>query len=44
LTNPTGGTCASVAGPMTCMRIIVSVGGQIRMCNPNVASGTPQGC
>ncbi|MFJ2987963.1 GspH/FimT family pseudopilin [Collimonas sp. NPDC087041] len=44
LSNPTGGACASASGPMTCMRILVSNNGRIRMCNPNLASGTPQGC
>ncbi|NKI72655.1 prepilin-type N-terminal cleavage/methylation domain-containing protein [Collimonas pratensis] len=44
LTNSAGGVCAASSGPMTCMRILVSSNGRIRMCNPNLASGTPQGC
>jgi type IV fimbrial biogenesis protein FimT len=45
LTNPTGGACLAASGPMTCMRIEVTIpGGQIRMCNPNVTAGMPQGC
>jgi type IV fimbrial biogenesis protein FimT len=44
VSNSTGGACASQGGPMTCMRVTVSAQGQIRMCNPNLTSGTPQGC
>jgi type IV fimbrial biogenesis protein FimT len=43
ISNPTGGACAS-AGPMRCMRVVVSSGGQIRMCDPALASADPQGC
>lgn len=43
LTNPTGGACAPT-GPMRCMRVEVSTGGQIRMCDPALASTDPQGC
>lgn len=43
LTNPTGGACAP-AGPMRCMRVEVSTGGQIRMCDPALATTDPQGC
>lgn len=43
LTNLTGGACAP-AGPMRCMRVEVSTGGQIRMCDPALASTDPQGC
>jgi type IV fimbrial biogenesis protein FimT len=39
VTNPTGGACA-MGGPMRCLRIVVSIGGQIRMCDPAVAAGT----
>jgi type IV fimbrial biogenesis protein FimT len=46
LTNPTGGTCVDAGGPMTCMRVEVTVpSGQVRMCNPKTSmQGTPQGC
>lgn len=44
ISNPTGGACAAVSGPMNCMSIRVSSSGRIRMCNPNLAAGTPQGC
>jgi type IV fimbrial biogenesis protein FimT len=43
VSNSTG-TCSAAGGSMTCMRIMVSVAGQIRMCNPNLTAGTPQGC
>jgi type IV fimbrial biogenesis protein FimT len=43
ITNPTGGACAA-GGPMRCMRVTVSTGGQIRMCDPARAIGDPQGC
>ena len=36
VTNPTGGTCAAVAGNMRCLNVTVEVGGQIKMCDPNV--------
>jgi type IV fimbrial biogenesis protein FimT len=34
--NPSGGNCqsASTAGPMRCLRILVTGGGSIRMCDP----------
>lgn len=44
ITNPTGGTCAAATGPMRCMRVIVSAGGQIRLCDPRFASNDSQGC
>jgi type IV fimbrial biogenesis protein FimT len=43
VTNPTGGACAP-AGPMNCMNIVVTIGGQVRMCNPAKAATDPQGC
>jgi type IV fimbrial biogenesis protein FimT len=44
VTNPTGGACASAGGPMNCMNIVVTIGGQVRMCNPAKAATDPQGC
>jgi len=43
ISNPTGGACAT-AGPMSCLRVVISPGGQVRMCNPGFASTDPQGC
>ena len=43
--NPNGGACVAAAGPMRCLRITVSTGGQIRMCDPAVADNTdPRAC
>ncbi|PZP35717.1 MAG: hypothetical protein DI603_02810 [Roseateles depolymerans] len=41
---PASGVCAANGGPITCLRIIVAPAGQIRMCNPAIASGDPQAC
>ena len=44
-TNPGGGTCAAVGGPMRCLNVVVSVGGQARMCDPAVtAAGDTRKC
>jgi len=43
ISNPTGGSCAAV-GPMRCLRVVVSTGGQVRMCDPALASTDPRGC
>ena len=36
VTNPTGGTCqvSSSSGRMRCLNVTVSVGGQVKMCDP----------
>jgi len=45
LTNPNGGDCAADGGPMRCLRVVVSIGGQIRMCDPAVTlANDPKGC
>lgn len=45
ITYPSGGACALSAGPMRCLRIVVSSGGQVRMCDPAVSSTTdPRVC
>jgi type IV fimbrial biogenesis protein FimT len=44
VTNPTGGACASAGGPIRCLRVDTTPGGQIRMCDPARASTDPQGC
>lgn len=44
ITNPSIDDCIP-NGTMRCLRIIVTSGGQIRMCNPALsASSNPQGC
>jgi type IV fimbrial biogenesis protein FimT len=44
VTNPIGGDCVTAGGPMRCMRIRISPGGQIRMCDPQWPATDPQGC
>jgi len=44
VTNPKGGDCVADGGEMRCLQIIVSSGGQIRMCDPAVAAGDPRSC
>lgn len=46
VTNPTGGTCVAAAGDMRCLNVVVSAGGQIRMCDPafsRTANPNPDG-
>jgi type IV fimbrial biogenesis protein FimT len=41
----TSGTCEHDGGPMRCMRITISAGGQPRVCDPKVsAAGDPRNC
>lgn len=50
ITNPTVGGACQPAGPMRCLRIVISSGGLIRSCNPLWSSNPaltnydPQGC
>lgn len=47
ISNPGAGTCAAVGGgggPIRCMRVTVSTGGQIRLCDPARASTDPVAC
>jgi type IV fimbrial biogenesis protein FimT len=47
ISNPAAGACATVGGgggPVRCMRVAVSQGGQIRLCDPARASTDPVGC
>lgn len=44
VTNPTGGLCKP-AGEMNCLNVTVSVGGQVKMCDPAVvAAGDTRAC
>jgi type IV fimbrial biogenesis protein FimT len=43
ISNPAAGLCAP-AGSVRCLRVVVTQGGQVRMCDPALAAGTPQGC
>lgn len=44
ITNPVGGNCAADDGPMRCLRIVVTPGGQIRMCDPKLTGTDPRAC
>ena len=44
ITNPVGGACQP-GGPMRCLRLTVSSGGQVRLCDPAGAATTdPRAC
>jgi type IV fimbrial biogenesis protein FimT len=44
--NPGGGECIAAGGPMRCLRIVVTAGGNIRMCDPTptVVAPDPRAC
>lgn len=42
ISNPAGGTCEKLGGTMRCLRVEVSSGGQIRMCDPNLPTSNPK--
>ena len=46
ISNPNAGTCAADGGKIRCLRVQVTPGGQIRMCDPKFAASDkdPQGC
>jgi type IV fimbrial biogenesis protein FimT len=44
VSDPTAGACAAAGGTVRCMRVAISTGGQIRLCDPARASTDPQGC
>lgn len=49
ITNPTGGACQGTdgvgGGPMRCLRVQITSGGQVRMCDPAVSATTdPRYC
>jgi type IV fimbrial biogenesis protein FimT len=45
ITNPTGGACAQAAGPMRCLRVVVSASGAAKMCDPAVTDlADPRAC
>ena len=43
ITNPTGGNCQP-AGPMRCLRVLVTGGGNLKMCDPIVVAPDARGC
>jgi type IV fimbrial biogenesis protein FimT len=44
ITNPTAGSCLPAANGVRCLRLVVSLGGQIRMCDPALPAGDAQAC
>lgn len=39
-----GGSCLADGGPYRCLRLVVSPGGQVRMCDPALAAPNPRAC
>jgi type IV fimbrial biogenesis protein FimT len=45
VSNPSGGSCQSAAGPMRCLQVVVSASGSVRMCDPAVSDAAdPRKC
>ncbi|MBL8541056.1 MAG: GspH/FimT family pseudopilin [Burkholderiales bacterium] len=45
VTNPAGGDCRSAGGTMRCLNVLITRGGQIRLCDPAVtAAGDTRSC
>lgn len=42
--NPGGGDCQANGGPMRCLRVVISAGGSVRMCDPNLSAPDPRAC
>lgn len=42
--NPGGGACVAAAGPMRCLRVVITAGGSVRMCDPVLAAPDPRAC
>jgi type IV fimbrial biogenesis protein FimT len=43
ITNPSGGACQP-GGAMRCLRVMISAGGTLRMCDPIVVAPDPRAC
>lgn len=44
ISNPDAGDCRAEGGNVRCLRIMVSAGGRIRMCDPALSTSDPGGC
>ncbi len=44
ISNPTAGSCLPATRGVRCLRLVVSLGGQIRMCDPALPAGDAQAC
>lgn len=42
--SASGDACIAGGGPVRCLRVVVTVGGQIRMCDPALTAGDAQAC
>jgi type IV fimbrial biogenesis protein FimT len=43
-TDAAGAACVAASGPVRCLRAEISIGGQIRMCDPALPAGDAQAC
>lgn len=41
---PSKGVCKKDSGPVRCLQVVVTSGGQVRMCDPAYSAGDPQAC
>lgn len=45
ISYPNGGTCLAAGGPVRCLRIRITTGGEARLCDPSIAATTdPRFC
>jgi type IV fimbrial biogenesis protein FimT len=44
VTSPAAGTCEHGGGRVRCLRVTVSIGGEVRLCDPKRPTGDPQAC
>lgn len=46
VTNPPAGSCVAAAGKLRCLRVTITAGGQVRICDPAlaIAGNDPQRC
>lgn len=44
VTRTTSGSCVKDGGKVRCLRVVVTSGGQVRMCDPAYADGDTQAC
>jgi type IV fimbrial biogenesis protein FimT len=46
VTNPPGGACIALGGPMRCLRIVITAAGGARMCDPtpSIVAPNPRAC
>lgn len=43
--NPAGGSCLKDSGQMRCLRVVVGIGGQVKLCDArSTFNGTSEGC